>query len=188
MGRIYTKQEQSESLSNFFQTSRVRELTGSNPLGLPKAPYFERAKPQYTEGGSFVHMLQFTAGDGVNDDTSFFQSVLDNYCGTSIIYIDAGSYILKDTINIPTYCRIVGENWAQLVATGSNFNDEKNPRPLLKVGEPESRGTVELQDLIFTSKGPTAGLIFVEWNIRADTPGSAGKASFPVISRSHLRC
>lgn len=31
-----------------------------------------------------------------------------------------------------------------------------------------------MQDLIFTTKGPTPGAILVEWNILADVKGSAG--------------
>ena len=50
----------------------------------------------------------------------------------------------------------------------------RNPRPLIKVGERGQRGNIEMQDLIFTSKGPTAGVVFVEWNIRGDGAGKAG--------------
>ena len=45
---------------------------------------------------------------------------------------------------------------------------------MLKVGMPGHIGSIELQDLIFTNRGPTAGLVAVEWNVRAETPGSAG--------------
>jgi hypothetical protein len=30
-----------------------------------------------------------------------------------------------------------------------------------------------MQDLLFTSKGPTAGVVFVEWNLRASSKGAA---------------
>jgi polygalacturonase len=56
-------------------------------------------------------------GDGDTDDTAAIQRVIDLYAGTSnVIYIDAGSYILTDTIKIPPGAKIVGELWAQLVA------------------------------------------------------------------------
>jgi len=45
---------------------------------------------------------------------------------------------------------------------------------MLQVGNPGDVGDVEMQDLIFTTVGPTAGAILVEWNIKADSPGSAG--------------
>lgn len=45
---------------------------------------------------------------------------------------------------------------------------------MLQVGKPGDVGAVEMQDLIFTTVGPTPGAILVEWNIKADSPGSAG--------------
>lgn len=45
---------------------------------------------------------------------------------------------------------------------------------LIKVGEEGDAGNIEMQDLIFTSRGPTPGLIVVEWNIQAESAGSAG--------------
>ncbi|WEW59950.1 hypothetical protein PRK78_005432 [Emydomyces testavorans] len=177
LGRSYLDQKQSGSLINEFKTKREGSLLGLNRLGLPKAPYFERTKPQYTSAtvGDFIHMRDFCKGDGVTDDTACFQSTLNNYAGSKYIYIDAGSYILTNTIRVPRNAKIVGENWSQLVAKGRNFEDAKAPRPLLRVGEQGGeRGTVEMQDLIFTSVGPTAGVVFVEWNIRANGPGEAG--------------
>lgn len=44
---------------------------------------------------------------------------------------------------------------------------------LIKVGEIGSVGSVEMQDLLFTTRGPTAGLVLVEWNIQAEKAGSA---------------
>jgi hypothetical protein len=43
-------------------------------------------------------------------------------------------------------------------------------------------GSVEIQDLLFTSKGATPGAVFVEWNIKASSPGAAamwGKSFLP---------
>jgi hypothetical protein len=47
------------------------------------------------------------------------------------------------------------------------------PKILIKVGNAGDIGSVEMQDLLFTTRGATAGLILVEWNIQADSPGSA---------------
>lgn len=87
--------------------------------------------------------------------------------------MDHGSYILKDAVTVPPGAKIVGECWAELVADGPNFEDDRNPRALFRVGAPGSEGSVEIQDLLFTSRGPTAGLVAVEWNIIADRKGSA---------------
>lgn len=97
-------------------------------------------------------------GDGVHDDTQAFNNTINKYAGKSIIFIDAGSYVLKDTIYVPSGAQIVGECWAQLVASGVNFQDMTNPRALFKVGSPGQEGTVEIQDLLFTTTGPTVSI------------------------------
>ncbi|KAK8080836.1 hypothetical protein PG997_008654 [Apiospora hydei] len=48
-----------------------------------------------------------------------------------------------------------------------------NPQALVKVGNIGDVGDVEMQDLIFTTRGPTAGAVMVQWNIRAASLGSA---------------
>lgn len=45
---------------------------------------------------------------------------------------------------------------------------------MLKVGNTRDVGDIEMQDLIFTTRGATAGAVLVEWNIKAASPGSAG--------------
>jgi hypothetical protein len=49
-----------------------------------------------------------------------------------------------------------------------------DPQVLLKVGNVGDVGNIEMQDLLFTTRGATAGLIMIEWNIQAATAGSAG--------------
>jgi hypothetical protein len=44
---------------------------------------------------------------------------------------------------------------------------------MIKVGRDGEVGDIEMQDIIFTNRGPTAGLILVEWNIMARKAGSA---------------
>jgi hypothetical protein len=71
-------------------------------------------------------MLTFEIGNGVHDDTSALQNVFTNYGnGNWIIFIDAGTYIITDTLTIPEGARIVGETWSQLAASGSNFQDAR---------------------------------------------------------------
>jgi hypothetical protein len=47
------------------------------------------------------------------------------------------------------------------------------PQVLIKFGQAGDVGSIEMQDLLFTTRGATAGLILVEWNIEADAAGSA---------------
>lgn len=44
---------------------------------------------------------------------------------------------------------------------------------MLRVGGEGDIGVVELQDLMFTSEGPTAGVVLMEWNVAQDEQGSA---------------
>ncbi|KAK5659440.1 hypothetical protein OQA88_641 [Cercophora sp. LCS_1] len=138
--------------------------------------YFERPKPQYEErpAGDFLHVKDFGAlGDGQTDDSDALQRALHASQG-KILFIDAGSYILTKTVVVPVGVRVVGETWSQLVASGPNFADATNPMVMLRVGEtPGQVGNVEMQDLIFTTKGATAGAVLVEWNMAADAKGSA---------------
>jgi hypothetical protein len=45
---------------------------------------------------------------------------------------------------------------------------------MLKVGNAGDVGTVEMQDLLFTNVGPTAGAVLLEWNLKASSQGAAG--------------
>jgi glucan 1,3-beta-glucosidase len=142
-----------------------------------KPLYFTTGKNQYEDvsAGNVVQMKWFAAGDGVTDDTAIFQDVLLLYSSPDyVIFIDAGSYILTGSIIIPSGARIVGQAWSQLVASGAVFEDVTDPQVLLHIGTTEGEvGNVELQDLLFTSVGATAGLIVVQWNMGADGQGTA---------------
>lgn len=60
------------------------------------------------------------------------------------------------------------------MATGANFQDVKNPRVAVQVGQPGDVGVIEIQDMMFTVSGPTAGAILVEWNVHEISQGSVG--------------
>lgn len=96
--------------------------------------------------------------------------------GKKNVFVDAGTYILTDTVIVPVGSHIIGENWAQLAAYGPKFQNTNQPKVMLRIGEAGDFGQMELQDLVFTSKGPTPGAVFVEWKIKGFTgsPGSAG--------------
>lgn len=151
----------------------------SKVTGLDFAPYFERAKPQYegTSADTFKSLKGEggAKGSGVDDDTKAVQAFFNKYGdGKSIIFVDAGVYLLTDTVTIPKNARIVGEMWAQFAASGSKFSDSNKPRTMLKVGNAGDVGNVEMQDLILTTQGGTAGAVLMEWNVKAEKKGSAG--------------
>ena len=67
------------------------------------------------------------------------------------------------------------------MATGSYFGDMNSPKVVIKAGEKGDVGSMEIIEMIFSTKGPTAGAIMVEWNVLADKPGSGRK--FPEKNR-----
>lgn len=75
---------------------------------------------------------------------------------------------------IPTNTFIYVEAWSQLVAYGPKFADANNPRAMITVGQGETNGVVELQNLLFTSRGSLPGLTLLQWDIRAASQGSVG--------------
>ena len=81
--------------------------------------------------------------------------------------------MVTDTVTIPKDAKIVGEAWSQFAAKGSKFSDPSNPRVMLKVGTPGDTGTVEMQDLILTTQGGTAGVVPMEWNVKASRQGAS---------------
>lgn len=167
--------EGSTTARAFSEGGKVGDYRRHKGLLDSTGAYFERAKPQYEDRpvGDFVHVRDYGAtGDGSTDDTAAFQSAIYGSLG-KILFVDAGSYILTSTIIIPDGAKIVGETWSQLVASGSYFQDASNPKVLVRVGLDGNVGNVEMQDLLFTTRGPTAGLILIEWNMQAASPGSA---------------
>ena len=45
---------------------------------------------------------------------------------------------------------------------------------MIQVGKVSEIGQVEISDMLFTAKGPTAGIVLMEWNLKASAPGAAG--------------
>lgn len=129
LGRSYQNNTLGKDLIEETTSPRAQGMLDSkNPLGLAKDPYFERAKPQYESyaASDFVSSKgSGCKGDGNSDDRGCLQGVLDKAAkDKKIVFIDAGTYVLQDTLHIPPGSRIVGENWAQLAASGSKFGDE----------------------------------------------------------------
>lgn len=137
---------------------------------------FERSKPQYENVpvSSFVSVKsQGAKGDGVSDDTAAIQKIFDSVTADQIVYFDHGAYVITDTVNVPKNIKITGEIWPLIMASGEKFSDEKNPKPVFRVGAPGDKGNVEITDLMFETLGPAPGAILMEWNIAEASQGSA---------------
>ncbi|CAI7609337.1 unnamed protein product [Penicillium palitans] len=152
--------------------------TASKPASLLKGgAIFERSKPLYEDlaASSFISVKSAGAkGDGTTDDTEAIQKIFDSYKDGQVIYFDHGAYVITSTIKVPKDIKITGEIWPMLMAHGKKFADQKNPVPVFQVGQKGDTGSVEMSDLIITTKGPAAGAILMEWNVAGSSQGSAG--------------
>ncbi|KAF4979970.1 hypothetical protein FZEAL_3924 [Fusarium zealandicum] len=106
-------------------------------------------------------------GDASHDDTHILNALF-NYTATNglIAYLDAGYYIVSDTVYIPPNAKIVGEALASIImATGPNFQDMNNPRPVIQVGRPGDVGQIEWSDTIISTRGPAVGAVLIQYNL-----------------------
>ncbi|KAL2165640.1 hypothetical protein VTG60DRAFT_4073 [Thermothelomyces hinnuleus] len=160
--------------------------------GVQTSGFFERSKPQYESlpASAFVNLKSAfgAAGDGVTDDTSALNAAFASVASSGrILWIPAGVYIVTDTVLIPPGVKVVGQAWSQIMGSGSSFADADEPRPVVKVGNPGDEGSVDIQDLLFTVRGATAGAVVPQWNIRASSPGSAAMwGESPVPNPAHM--
>ncbi|KAK0442864.1 exo-beta-1,3-glucanase [Armillaria borealis] len=144
-----------------------------------------RVHPQYEDipVTDFVSVKDHGAkGDGRTDDTRAIQSVLNKHSDNKVIFFDAGVYVITTTLTIPAGCRLVGEALSEISGKGDYFKDVKNPKVMVRVGEPGSRGSVEITDIIFRLTVLAPGAIVLEWNVRGHDDNLAG----PGMWDSHI--
>ncbi|OBT56198.1 hypothetical protein VE04_02872 [Pseudogymnoascus sp. 24MN13] len=159
-------------------TAQRPDMLLSSESAYVGANLYTRRRPKYNTLGStqvFDVKALGAKGDGSTDDTNILNSILALAANSSsIVYFPHGVYIVKDTLRIPTGSRILGQIWPQIMGKGAKFQDASKPRPVVQVGVRGDVGVIEIQDMMFTVSGPTAGAIVVEWNTRESTKGSAG--------------
>lgn len=155
--------------------NRTASLVGKN--GYNKPNFFTRSRPSYMDlGGAQLWDVKGLGakGDGVTDDTAvlnFAFAAVANMSG--IVWVPYGVYKVTDTLKIPTGSRIIGQAWAQIMGSGPRFADANNPRVMVQVGDKGDTGIIEIQDLMFTVSGATAGAVLVEWNTHESSQGSS---------------
>lgn len=90
--------------------------------------------------------------------------------------MDAGFYVVSSTLTIPAGTRLVGEAWSVIAGKGAAFQNQLKPQVVVRVGEvwAPSQQVTEITDVVFTTVGPTAGAIVVEWNVREPYGVQAG--------------
>ncbi|KEQ68194.1 pectin lyase-like protein [Aureobasidium namibiae CBS 147.97] len=134
--------------------------------------YFTRSKPQYVGASPIVATSRGISNDGTGDQTNAINSLLSGNVG-SVIFFPAGVYLVQGTVKIPVGSKIIGSGWSQIMGTGSYFQDASNPKVMVQVGSTGDSGVIEISDMLFTVKGPTAGCILMEWNVHESSQGSA---------------
>ncbi|CAI7633588.1 unnamed protein product [Penicillium manginii] len=140
--------------------------------------FYERSKPNYRSltASSFSSTRSGGAkGDGKTDDTAALQKVINDAASAGkIVFFDAGSYIVTQTLEIPANSKIVGETYPVILSSGSFFNDIDNPKPVVKVGASGDSGQVEWSDMIVSTQGAQAGAIAIEWNLASSSDSPSG--------------
>lgn len=175
---------------NAYGQGNAYTPTGPNTIQRPITPnsrpgsltsggaFYQRSKPQYASfsASSFVSVRSFGAtGNGKTDDTSTLQAAIDNAASSGlIVFVDAGTYLVTDTIKIPAGSKIVGESYSVIMSSGSTFADINNPVPVVQVGEAGDSGIVEWSDMIVSTQGAQAGAILIEWNLAAPASSPGG--------------
>ncbi|KAF6815301.1 glucan -beta-glucosidase [Colletotrichum sojae] len=157
--------------TNGNETSGFIKDIPNKPNGLlERGKLFLKSKPQYEKLGAEKILDAVSYGisnDGTGDQTTKINSFLkDAVAAKKAAYFPAGIYQVEGTVFIPKDSMIMG--------TGNYFEDIDNPKVIIKVGNEDEAGTLEISDMLFTVKGATAGAILMEWNIREINQGSVG--------------
>lgn len=119
--------------------------------------YFTQKPPTYQEY-SVNDVLNIKSvqgipvyGDGATDDTDSINMILSMYAGCKVIYFPAGTYIVSNTVLVPSGSRIIGDSFASVIsAVGDEFMDENSPTTMVQVGYSGDVGVAQISDLIFT--------------------------------------
>ena len=151
------------------------------PIGLralKSNDWYFRAKPSYETLplSSFVSARSAGAkGDGYTDDTKTMQAAIYSVANSSkVLFLDQGSYKITSTLHVPSNTKIVGEALPKIFAAGSFFANMSDPQPLLRVGSPGEKGSMEFSDFILATQGSTPGAVLVEHNLASDANAVSG--------------
>ena len=137
--------------------------------------FYERSKPQYsTEPLEMFYSVRSAGakGDGVADDTTALQHVINLAAFLNkIVFFDFGIYRVTRTLYVPPGSRIIGESYPVILSSGRFFANMNKPQPVVRIGIPGDKGSVEWSDMIVSTQGSQAGAILIEINIESP-PGS----------------
>ena len=140
---------------------------------------YVRSRPQYEDVDASGFLVATTDGgcknDGSGDQTTCINSFLQKAYGQGkIAYFPAGIYAVGSTVFIPTGSKLQGSSWSQIQGGGFYFGDMQAPKVVVQVGNKGDVGSLEIVEMLFSVRGPTAGAILMEWNVAAAKNGAAG--------------
>lgn len=163
-GHKYTPSGPTFFEGSITPVSRPSALTSSGR-------YYTRSKPQYNNlpSSSFVSARSSGAtGNGNTDDTTALQNAINSAASAGkVMFFDAGTYKVTNTLLIPPGSKLVGEAYSVIMSSGSNFNNMNDPIPVVRVGNSGQSGQVEWSDMIVATQGAQAGATLIEWNLAA---------------------
>jgi hypothetical protein len=160
------------------QLGPVSGVSDKPYLLLDGGKLFTKDRPHYASaelGDIYVATDYSIANDGTGDQTDAINKFLEKAAfDTKIAFFPAGIYQVQGTVKVPINSRIQGSHWSQIQGTGSYFGDITSPKVMVQVGSPGESGVVEIVEMLFSVKGPTAGAILMQWNVREEKQGSVG--------------
>ena len=140
--------------------------------------YYQQSKPQYNNlpVTSFKSVRSGGAhGDGVTDDTVAIQNVITMAAAAgNVVFFDAGTYKVTNTIFVPAGSKIVGESYSVIMSSGSFFSNVNAPQAVVQVGNPGDTGVVQWSDMIVATQGAQGGAILIRWNLAATAAAPSG--------------
>jgi glucan 1,3-beta-glucosidase len=104
---------------------------------LSSGKFFERSKPLYGKN-EVLNVLGLGAKNNGNSasasvNTESINKALKMAAAKNLVFVfPAGMHMVDDTLDIPPGSRLSGALWAQIMAVGKKFSDEKNPKVLAK--------------------------------------------------------
>lgn len=144
----------------------------------PNGDYYTASKPYYTDAplsAIFTARGYGAKGDGKADDTNALNNLFEEAAKRNkIAYINAGVYRVTRTVRIPPGSRIFGDpSFPQIVSSGSYFGVQDDPKPVVQVGLPGSKGRIEWSNTIVSTKGRQPGAILIQYNLNTPISGSS---------------
>lgn len=108
------------------------------------------------------------------------RAITNSAAAGRVLFLDYGIYLVTSTIYVPAGARIFGEAWPAITASGNFFRNHADPKPVFQIGKPGETGVIEMQNVVFQTRGYTGGATLVQYNLNS---GSAISGLWDVHTR-----